>query len=106
MNAGAPSAYPAAPGQFPPGVPVEKSGLYQAAAIINWVVMGLLIVCTLGIGIIACAWFIPMTIRIQKGAKDRYSHTGLAVCALLFCNLISGILMLVDSGNRQARPSA
>lgn len=83
--------------------PQQQSGLYLAAAIINWVVMGLAIVGTLGFGIIVAAWFIPMTIFIHKGAKDGYKHTGLAVCTLLFCNLISGILMLVDNGNRQSR---
>ena len=86
--------------------PQQQSGLYLAAAIINWVVMGLTIVGTLGFGIVVAAWFIPMTIFIHKGAKDRYKHTGLAVCTLLFCNLISGILMLVDNGNRQYRPHA
>lgn len=86
--------------------PQQQSGLYLAAAIINWVVMGLIIVGTLGFGIVVAAWFIPMTIFIHKGAKDRYQHTGLAVCTLLFCNLISGILMLVDNGNRQARQPA
>jgi hypothetical protein len=84
--------------------PRHQSGLYLAAAIINWVVMGLAIVGTLGFGIFVAAWFIPMTIFIHKGAKDPYKHTGLAVCTLLFCNLISGILMLADNGNRHPRP--
>jgi hypothetical protein len=30
----------------------------------------------------------------------------LAVCTLLFCNIISGILMLVDDSNRPAQPVA
>ncbi|MET1132105.1 MAG: hypothetical protein ABWX60_01645 [Aeromicrobium sp.] len=80
------------------------SGMYQAAAIINWVVLGLLIVGTCGLGIVAAAWFVPMTINIHKGAKDREKHTALGVCTLLFCNLISGILMLVEDSNRPARP--
>lgn len=84
----------------------QKSGLYQAAAIINWVMLGVVTLTTCGIGIIAAAWFIPMTIRIQRGASDRYKHTALAVCTLLFCNLISGILMLVEEGNRHERPVA
>lgn len=83
-----------------------KSGMYQAAAIINWVVLGLLTAGTCGIGIIAAAWFIPMTIRIHKGTADRYKHTSLGICTLLFCNLISGILILVEDGNRQAPPTA
>jgi hypothetical protein len=83
----------------------QKSGMYQAAAIINWVVLGLLIAGTCGIGVIAAAWFIPMTIRIHKGVTDRYKHTALGICTLLFCNIISGILMLVEDGNRQSPPT-
>jgi hypothetical protein len=81
-------------------------GLYTAAAIINWVVLGIVIVGTLGFGIIAAAWFIPMTILIHKGAKGPYKHTALGVCTLLFCNIISGILMLVDDSNRPAKPTS
>lgn len=79
--------------------------MYQAAAIINWVTLGLIIVATCGFGLIAAAWFVPMTIYVHKGAKDREKHTALAVCTLLFCNLISGILMLVEDSNRPARPT-
>jgi len=43
-----------------------------------------------------------MTINIHKGARDRYKHTALGVCTLLFCNIISGILMLVEDSNRQS----
>lgn len=107
----APASYGPPPGLMPWDQtmyrpPQQKSALYVAAAIINWVVMGIAIVGTLGFGIVVAAWFIPMTIFIHKGAKDRYKHTGLAVCTLLFCNLISGILMLVDDGNRQSRVDA
>ncbi|MTB88992.1 DUF4234 domain-containing protein [Aeromicrobium senzhongii] len=101
-------AYPAAAG-YAPGygyVPQPApNGMYQAAAIINWVILGLVIVGTCGLGIIAAAWYIPMTIQIHKGAKDRQKHTALAVCTLLFCNLVSGILMLVEDANRPARPA-
>ncbi len=76
------------------------SGMYVAAAVINWVVFGLLVLGTCGIGIVAAAWFVPMTIFIHKGATDRSKHTALGVCTLLFCNLISGILMLVEDSNR------
>ncbi|MEU2201849.1 hypothetical protein [Isoptericola sp. NPDC019482] len=96
----APQPYPPYPQQPVPA----SSGLYVAAAAINWVVLALLTVSTFGIGIIAAAWMIPMTIMTHKGAKDRYQHTALAVCTLLFCGLISGILMLVDEGNRHPRP--
>jgi hypothetical protein len=44
-----------------------------------------------------------MTINIHKGARDRYKHTGLGVCTLLFCNIISGIFILVEDSNRQHR---
>ncbi|MCD9154742.1 hypothetical protein [Aeromicrobium duanguangcaii] len=95
--------YATAHGYAPPPAP---NGMYQAAAIVNWVVLGLVIVGTCGLGIIAAAWFIPMTLRIQQGAKDREKHTALAVCTLLFCNLISGILILVEDANRPARPAS
>jgi hypothetical protein len=105
-----PPSVPAVPGYYgyPPQVPQQPppaSGMYVAAAVINWVVLGLLILGTCGIGIVAAAWYIPMTIYIHKGARDRYKHTGLGVCTLLFCNLISGILMLVEDSNRGHRPA-
>jgi len=78
--------------------------MYTAAAVINWVTLGIVIVITLGVGVIAAAWFVPMTILIHKGAKGPYKHTGLGVCTLLFCNFISGILMLVDDSNRPLKP--
>jgi hypothetical protein len=86
------------------GYPVQAppaSGMYVAAAVINWVVLGLVILATCGLGIIAAAWFIPMTIYMHKGARDRQKHTGLGVCTLLFCNIVSGILLLIeDASNR------
>ena len=104
----APNAYypPAQAPGAPPMVmaPTSSRGMYTAAAIINWVTLGIIIVATLGFGIIAAAWFIPMTILIHKGAKGPYKHTALGVCTLLFCNLISGILMLVDDSNRPPKP--
>lgn len=105
--------------QPPPGAPSVPSGLvptpppgsatrgmYTAAAILNWVTLAIVIVGSGGFGIIAAAWFIPMTILIHKAAKGPYKHTALGVCTLLFCNLISGILMLVDDSNRAAKPVA
>jgi hypothetical protein len=83
----------------------EKRGMYTAAAVINWVTLGLVIALSSGFGIIACAWFIPMTILIHRGGRGPYKHTALGVCTLLFCNLISGILMLVDDSNRRAKPT-
>lgn len=89
---------------FSDGAPAR--GMYTAAAVINWVTLGIIIVGTLGIGVIAAAWFVPMTIYIHKGAKGPYKHTALGVCTLLFCNFISGILMLVDDSGRPERPVA
>lgn len=80
--------------------------MYTAAAVINWVTLGIVIVATAGFGVIAAAWFIPMTILIHKGAKGPYKHTALGVCTLIFCNFISGILMLVDDSNRPPKPTS
>jgi hypothetical protein len=102
----APPAYPAmqAPVASMVSAPPATRGLYTAAAIINWVTLAIVVFGTGGFGIIAAAWFIPMTILIHKAAKGPYKHTALGVCTLLFCNLISGILMLVDDSNRPIKP--
>ncbi|MEZ0577208.1 hypothetical protein [Nocardioides sp. MH1] len=98
--------YPAVPVfyGYPPQALQQQSasGMYVAAAVINWVYLGVIILATCGIGLIALAWFIPMTINIHKGARDRRKHTSLGVCTLLFCNIISGILILVEDGNRSS----
>jgi hypothetical protein len=103
-----PPAVPAVPVYYgyPPHQPPAVSGMYVAAAVINWVVLALLVLGTCGVGLVAAAWFIPMTIYIHRGARDGCKHTGLGVCTLLFCNIISGILMLVEDGNREHRPAA
>ncbi len=103
-----PSAYPAmqAPGISAASAGSTTRGMYTAAAILNWVTLAIVIVGSGGFGIIAAAWFIPITILIHKAAKGPYKHTALGVCTLLFCNLISGILMLVDDSNKAARPVA
>lgn len=75
-------------------------GMYTAAAVINWVTLGIVNVFSGGLGLIAAAWFIPMRTFIHKGAKGPYRHTGLGVCTLLFCNIISSILILVGDSNR------
>lgn len=80
-------------------------GMYTAAAVLNWITLGIVIVATFGIGAIAAAWVVPMTILTHKAAKGPYKHTGLAVCTLLFINIISGILMLVDDSNRPPKPA-
>lgn len=86
--------------------PSPASGMYTAAAVLNWVTLGLVTLLTCGIGLVAAAWFVPMTIFIHKGSKDPYKHTALGVCTLLFCNFIAGILMLVEDGKRISRPPA
>jgi hypothetical protein len=103
-----PYAYPARPNLYASGVAIAVSdmprGMYTAAAIINWVVLGLIVVGTVGFGIIVAAWFIPMTIQMHKGARSPHKHTALGVCTLLFCNWISGILLLIDDSGRPTRP--
>jgi len=60
----------------------------------------LMIISTVGMGwmLIPLAWCIPMTVSYYNAVKQgRPVSMGLKVCTLLFVNLISGILMLVDS---------
>lgn len=97
VTASAPTGAPAVAG---------SRALYTTAAILNWVTLGVIIVATLGMGVFAAAWFVPMTILIHKAAKGPYKHTALGVCTLLFCNVISGVLMLVDDSNRPVKPVA
>ena len=50
-----------------------------------------------GILIIPLAWMIPMTIMIYKASKgERELSLGFKICTLIFNNIISGILLLVD----------
>jgi len=79
--------------------------MYTAAAVLNWITLAIVSVATFGFGLIAAFWVVPMTIQIHKGAKGPYKHTALGVCTLLFINFISGILMLVDDGNRPPKPN-
>ncbi len=44
------------------------------------------------------AWMIPMTIHYKKTFGK--VGVGFKVCALLFCGLIPGILMLCDNDNK------
>lgn len=110
---GSPMPYAGYPPQQPPWGPgyaggvadarsQRPSGMYLAAAIINWVVLALEVLFTCGFGLIAAAWFVPMTTFIHKGASDNQKHTALGVCTLIFCNIVSGILMLVDDAGRPA----
>ena len=50
--------------------------------------------------IIPLCWMIPMTVHYCHCVRDgRKAGTGFAVCTLLFCSLISGILILIDENN-------
>lgn len=65
----------AQPGYAPAGYPgyqqpvAATSSLYNAAVIVNWVMLGITVVGTFGIGIIAAAWMIPMTLQPQSTAR-------------------------------------
>ena len=99
-------SFPVAPGHYlPVPVIVAPRTLYLVAAIINWVILGIIICVTFGFGIICAAWFVPMTIQLHKGVKSPYKHTSLGVCTLLFCNIISGILVLADDSGKPIKPS-
>lgn len=46
--------------------------------------------------LIPLVWTIPMTVRMKKiydGTAD--NSTAFSICSLIFCNIISGILLLV-----------
>lgn len=48
------------------------------------------------VGLVPCAWQIPMTVMVyQIWQGERPNTTGFDVCVLLFVNLVSGILLLV-----------
>ena len=49
------------------------------------------------ISLVTLAWGIPMTLKMNKIRKgEDVGGTAFCVCTLLFWNLISGILLLVD----------
>jgi len=43
------------------------------------------------------AWTIPMIIMIKKSITSGKNHIALGVCAILFLNIVSGILILVSN---------
>lgn len=54
-----------------------------------------------GWALIPLAWLLPITISIfKKLNKGEAIGTGLKVCALLFVNMIAGILLLCRSDNK------
>ena len=51
-----------------------------------------------GIALIPLIWMIPMTIKTYRAYKGTEKlSTGFKICVLIFCNTISGILLLVDN---------
>lgn len=51
-----------------------------------------------GFALIPLIWMIPMTIKTYHAYKGTEQlSTGFKVCVLIFCNTISGILLLVDN---------
>lgn len=52
---------------------------------------------TMGWALIPLIWLIPMTIKCYKHMKyGEPISTGFKVCVLLFCSLISGIILLCE----------
>ena len=50
-----------------------------------------------GFAILPLCWMIPMTVHYSHCVRDgRKAGLTFAVCTLLFCSFISGILILVD----------
>jgi len=61
-----------------------------------------MIICTVlaGFALIPLIWMVPMTVHYSNCIRDgRKAGTAFAVCTLLFCSLISGILILVDENS-------
>ena len=58
-----------------------------------------MIICTViaGWAIIPLCWMVPMTVHYSRCVREgRRVGTAFAVCTLLFCSFISGILILID----------
>ncbi|ATZ16622.1 hypothetical protein JN01_0157 [Entomoplasma freundtii] len=73
----------------------SRYSLWNAA----FILMIIITVCS-GFLIIPLAWMIPMTLMVKK-ARDEVntpyerSRLGLAICCLLFCGIIPGILAII-----------
>lgn len=52
-----------------------------------------------GVFLIPLIWLVPMTIKVYNAYKDTTYElsVGFKVCTLLFCNFVSGILLLCDN---------
>lgn len=61
-----------------------------ALAIVNGTFVFMLIV-----ALVPLAWCIPMTVVVHRRLRDKQPiGTGFKICVLLFCNVVSGILLL------------
>ena len=61
-------------------------------------ILSLIATISYGVLIIPLFWCIPMTVHIYKAYKGETTlSVEFKVCELLFVNLISGILLLVDN---------
>lgn len=70
-------------------------GLSEDSAAVGGVIGGIMgFFCLLPL-----AWSIPMTVHMKKIADgDARNSLAFSICTLLFCNIISGILLLVVGG--------
>ena len=85
-------------------VPVENPSPEAAVYAVTGVIfsaMGLI----MGIAmLVPLIYGIPMTVFCFKACKGTYDpSTGFSVCLLVFFNLIAGILLLADAGERKAK---
>ncbi|WP_241520115.1 DUF2510 domain-containing protein [Bifidobacterium catulorum] len=86
-----------------PARPAYGPGVYamtDSDRTLRLIAFVLMLISTVGVGwlIVPLAWMIPMTIHtwgIYKGTKANTVVFG--VCALVFCSLIGGILLLVSN---------
>ena len=61
-----------------------------ALAIVNGTFVAMLI-----FALVPLAWCIPMTVVVHRRLRDKQPiGTGFKICVLLFCNVVSGILLL------------
>ena len=75
----------------------EKSVLLLVAFILM-----LITTITTGFFLIPLAWCIPMTVSCYRCYNEnRKASIAFGVCTLIFVNLVSGILMLVDTSTEK-----
>lgn len=75
-------------------------GFHKQSGLLTTAYVFMIISCVIfGWMILPLAWLIPMTVRIKNRMKGDREPISLAfkICTLIFCNIISGILLLCDS---------